>query len=81
MLSSLERPFSSSFVVAKRQVCNSSVCFRMNAKLIGNFYSFVLKAMSLQYRNVMFAKVDVDDSQVRILNPCMGMHKIRMQCH
>lgn len=34
-----------------------------------NFDSFILKAMSLQYQNVMFAKVDVDESRVRILNP------------
>lgn len=36
--------------------------------------------MSLQYRNVMFANVDVDDSRVRILDPSMGIHKIQMQC-
>ncbi|VFV18843.1 txnd8_human ame: full=thioredoxin domain-containing [Lynx pardinus] len=30
---------------------------------VRNFYSFNLKAMSLQYQNVMFANVDVDDSK------------------
>lgn len=33
------------------------------------FYSFVLKAMSLKYQNVMFANVDVDSSKVSLLNP------------
>lgn len=32
-------------------------------------YSFVLKAMSLKYQNVMFANVDVDSSKVSLLNP------------
>lgn len=29
---------------------------------------FFSKAMSLQYQNVMFANVDIDDSRVRVLN-------------
>lgn len=47
--------------------------FTINGKLTENF--FILKALSLKYKNVSFASVDVNKSQVRILSNPYGFSK------
>nr|XP_058928256.1 thioredoxin domain-containing protein 8 isoform X2 [Kogia breviceps] len=60
MLSSLDQPFCSVSFLLKDI---ASVLFNINIKLMRNCYSFTLKEMSVQYRNVMFASVNVDNAQ------------------
>ncbi|XP_045152471.1 thioredoxin [Echinops telfairi] len=42
---------------------NREALFSVDLKVTENFYAFILEAMSLQYQNVMFANVDVDEAQ------------------